>query len=265
MKHRSKALMLGLILAISLCGCSSNNEETSTEDTEATQETIVESIIAETESSKDKDKDKSNSGIYDMLDIDNIENVGVELEDPAGLELEDIPVTSGKVVDTSGNFDVYELENTGINDNLTLFDGDHDKYMYNLNNFVTTLSLINLNRVTRYLSDETYENEYGSTLENDLHSIHVALEGIDTKNIVINTYFTHDSELVNSWNSFYQDISLRKKDIMNLNKSNVAEYNIESLIDKASTLSGVLYDRVKGYGLATVQTAPYSSEEIIEE
>lgn len=267
MRHKVKILMLGTILAISLCGCSSKDNKDVTEEIEETSESIMESIVAETKPNKEDDEDKkketeTKGSIYETLDIDNIENVGVILENPAEIELEDIPQTSGKVIDTSFDFSIYGLESTGNNDSLELFDEDYDKYMYELNNYITTTFLIKMNRVTRYLNDNTYLENYNTTVESDIHDIQISMEALDTKNTVINTYFQHDPELVQTWNRLYQEVILIREDIQNINKTNTNELDITNVISEASKTASVLGKRTIGYGIITSQNSINNSEEV---
>ena len=227
----------------------------------------MESIVAETKPNKEDDEDKkketeTKGSIYETLDIDNIENVGVILENPAEIELEDIPQTSGKVIDTSFDFSIYGLESTGNNDSLELFDEDYDKYMYELNNYITTTFLIKMNRVTRYLNDNTYLENYNTTVESDIHDIQISMEALDTKNTVINTYFQHDPELVQTWNRLYQEVILIREDIQNINKTNTNELDITNVISEASKTASVLGKRTIGYGIITSQNSINNSEEV---
>ena len=237
-----------LICTLALCGCS--KEETPVQDiveTVETTEDIKETTKKDKDKDKSKDKSKDNNVSISML-VDDVEGINVELQDPANLDLEETPqYTSGKVIDTSGDFSMYELEVDNSNDTLQLFDGDYDKYMFDLNDYVIKLVHIKLNRITRYVNDEDYMQNYDTTVEYDIEDMQILLRGIDAKHAVINSYFANDVDLVNAWNSFYQEMSLIKADLEELSRSNCNNINISKVAETASILSDILYTRTANY------------------
>lgn len=246
MKNNLYKIAFILTMSTLIVGCKKqdNKQDIVVENTQE-QGVIIESIINETdkELDKNKDKDKNNSTDNNKLTsnmIDSTDNYTVSLEDPKDIEIEDIHKTSGKIIDTSFDFSIYELDNSNVNNDLQLFDGDYDKYLKELNSYITQLNILKLNRIVRYLDDDTYEKEYKTTLESDIRDANIYLEALDTKNVVINSYFEHVPNLVNAWNEYYQEMTYIRDDISNLDKTNVRDLNLISANKSASIVLSIL-------------------------
>lgn len=251
MKKYIKLLILNLVVCTAvLCGCSKKDEviEQPTETVESSESTDKD------KTNKDKKKDKPDkNNTESIITIDELENIEIELLDPLKLDLEDTPKTSGKVIDTTGDFSLYDIEVGDNNDTLQLFDGDYEKYMFNLNTYVIDLVHIKLVRITRYMDDDSYFKQYKCSVEDDLQSVEILLRGLDAKHAVLNSYFTHDTELLSSWNQFYQEMVLVRSELEDTNKTNCTQLNVKPLADSTSKLSSILSDRTYGYGYVTAQ------------
>lgn len=264
MKTPLRLLTVSLIMCtISLCGCSKEENITEQTDTETVIGIAEKDTNKKDTNKKDKNKTDKNKIESDIL-IEDLENINIELSDPSKIELEDMPYTSGKVVDTSFDFSVYELDEKDNNESAQLFDGDYEKYMFNLNNYVIELVHIKLNRVIRYLDDDSYVAKYDTTIEDDLQDIDILLRGLDAKNTVIIAYFTHDVELLNLWNKFYQEMVLVRSQLEDTDKTNCTELDISSLGTAATSLSSLLNDRTFGYGYITAQDVADSTRNNVD-
>lgn len=250
MRNKKKCIRLLALLTctITLYGCSKEEAEILTDTTEIVEQ--PEEIKDTNKNKKDKDKkdDKKDNSVSISMLVDDTDGMNIELQDPANLELAEAPqYTSGKVIDTSGNFDIYELEVDDSNDTLQLFDGDYAKYMYDLNDYVIQLVHIKLNRITRYISDDDYMQNYDTTVEYDIEDVQILLRGIDAKHAVVNSYFAQDIDLVTAWNSFYQEVSLITPTLEELSRTNCNTIDISKVSDTASILSEILYIRTANY------------------
>lgn len=247
MKKLVIQLLIVSTLIFGLTGCGNKDIASIKEES---QETIS-SETAETDNNNENKKDKedktestlNNSETISGL-VDDSSDGGATTDDNE--ELKEQLEYSGIVVETDLDFSIYQFDENTDNNEMTMYDIDNNKFMYELNMRVIELHSIYLLNINDYVDDATFYDKNKYDVEYAIEEAQYIIERIDTDNSIMNHKFSEDTDLINKWNTYYKVVSGMVDEINTLSKDNT-KIDLGELQSSTASLSKALSSRLVGY------------------
>lgn len=272
MKKRIKKLYVTTVILMSgtlicMTGCNNKNSDNNigVDSTEVIETQANENNV---DTKKNKNKDRKDESYDTEISVEDLASdaLGENSNNTDNVELKDQIEYSGVDIDTDNvDFSVYQLDSLNLNNDKNAFDREPGDFLKELSESLTELYSIYLIPISEYVDDKSFESTYGHDFDYMLSEAKSLLDKLETDNTVMMNILSSDTELIDSWNRYYEDAKELKEVLKDTNKKNASDLDITNIQSDVIELSNIIIDRLQSTENTQEENDTIVEDSIIEE